>query len=182
MITSSVNIQWSGRLRNLRSWSAASKSENKFYLFYFNLFLLKTWRQECYIFPFMTGYFRTTDPRHWKWGFGGQTKTQICRFADSQNSGEKRTTHQILIFMLTFVIAPFIRRQAYFLYFWLDFSTVKPTEPPAKTEDAKPEPEPKSEDKVEEMEQWEVNAVKFPKNISCIHNVTLGAVFYCNVL
>lgn len=55
--------------------------------------------------------------------------------------------------MLTFVIAPFIRRQAYFLYFWLDFSTVKPTEPPAKTEDAKPEPEPKSEDKVEEMEQ-----------------------------
>ena len=78
---------------------------------------------------------------------------QKRRFADSQNSGEKRTTHQILIFMLTFVIAPFIRRQAYFLYFWLDFSTVKPTEPPAKTEDAKPEPEPKSEDKVEEMEQ-----------------------------
>lgn len=87
------------------------------------------------------------------WWTNKNADLQICRFADSQNSGEKRTTHQILIFMLTFVIAPFIRRQAYFLYFWLDFSTVKPTEPPAKTEDAKPEPEPKSEDKVEEMEQ-----------------------------
>ena len=85
------------------------------------------------------------------WWTNKNADLQICRFAKFwRKTHDSPNPH---FHGLTFVIAPFIRRQAYFLYFWLDFSTVKPTEPPAKTEDAKPEPEPKSEDKVEEMEQ-----------------------------